>query len=477
MVALLFRERMKIAIVFILPVFAAVGLYMTAPRTYEAEAKLLIRIGRETETSSQVGQQPTSAPQTTQEVLNSEMAILSSRDIAIAALKEFGARTLFPRLDVGTDPDLPPSDTALRAFEKALHVAAITNSSVFTVSYEAPNPTLATKVLAHVLQLYQKQHIEAYARPISGFLDAQLADLEQTIEGLEAQAAKFKVASKIYDPAEERHQLLDRRNSLSTAIAQSRSDTARLTTRVTELRELRARTPEEIKMFAESGPSDAIERARSELLALRVQEEQLGSAYTYSSETMLHLRKQIDAVTKFLAAEGTKFSGLVRTGRNPLYDELTAEMVRAEAQIAPEQVRIAALQQEIDRVDEQLNAVEEAARTLDALQRKRDNLQTALSAFRQQQAQASMLEEMDKRRFVNIQIIEDPAPVTFDKPAHPTPLIYGVAGLAGGILLAAFVVVLIFMSHNTYLTPEAVEASVDIPVLASLLVHRASARS
>lgn len=259
--ALLFRERLKIVIAFLVPVIAAVGLYAVAPRTYQAEAKVLIRIGRDA-TSGELGQSPMAIAQATvQEVLNSEIAILSSRDIAVATLKEFGPRTLFPRLEAQPAPDLSPSDDAVRDFEEALNVAPGMNSTIITVSYEAPTPVLATRVLSRVLGLYRQRHSEAYARPNSNFL------------------------------------------------------------------KLGARGPDEF----------------------------------------------------------------------------------------------------IDHVD------------------------------------------------VVPQTIEDPAAVTSDRPAHPKRLTYAAVGLAGGIILAAFVVVFMFTVHNTYLTPEAIEASVDIPVLASLSVDRARA--
>lgn len=475
----MFRARVAFALAFLLPVIAAVALYLLAPRTYEAQAKVLIRIGRETEASSPVGQQPAAIPLTTQqEVLNSEMEILSSRDIATAALKEFGTRTLFPRLDEDLSAGAPPSDAAVNAFEKALNVSAVPNSSVFIVSYEASSPALASKVLDRVLQLYEKQHIEAYARPISNFLNSQLADLEQKIEGLDAQAAKFKTESNIFDPSKERHDLLDRRSVLLTTIAQAQSDTAELAKRVAELNDLRSQTPEQIKLYSESQPSGAIEKARSELLALRVREQELGTVYTGSvyNDMLADLQKQVVDINRFLAAQGSNSSGVVRTGRNPLYDELNTEIMRAKAQLAPEQARIIAVQQEIDGIDKQLIAVEEAARTLDALQRQRDNLQTALSAFRQQQAQASILEEMDKSKIVNTKIIEDPGQVALDRPAHPKPLIYAALGLAGGIVCATLGLILLFLTHNTFLTPEAVAASAGIPVLASLMARESSAR-
>ena len=188
------------------------------------------------------------------------------------------------------------------------------------------------------------------------------------------------------------------------------------------------------------------------------------------------LQKQVVDINRFLAAQGSNSSGVVRTGRNPLYDELNTEIMRAKAQLAPEQARIIAVQQEIDGIDKQLIAVEEAARTLDALQRQRDNLQTALSAFRQQQAQASILEEMDKSKIVNTKIIEDPGQVALDRPAHPKPLIYAALGLAGGIVCATLGLILLFLTHNTFLTPEAVAASAGIPVLASLMARELSAR-
>jgi uncharacterized protein involved in exopolysaccharide biosynthesis len=475
-VALLFRERWKIALVLLLPVMAAVGLYFWAPRTYQAEAKILIRVGREVQTHTDVGQPTQSMLQssTQQELTNSEMELVHGRDIANMVLQEFGTSTLFPGLDADRTPDLRPSDNAVKAFSGALGVAAVNKSLIFTVTYEAPTPELATKVLDRVLELYQKKHVDAYAHPISSFLNTQLEDLEKKIESYDAQATEFKVAHQIYDPTEERRLLLNTRSGLAETMAQARSHMAELAKRIDVLTELRRQTPGEIKMYAESVPSDAIERARADLLSLRVQEQKDTNGYLDSSRTMIKLRNQIDTVNKFLANEGPKFSGHVRTGRNPLYDELTAEIARTEAQIAPEDVRVAGLQKEIDRIDARLNTIEEGAQTLDVLRRQRENLQTALSSFRQQQEQAGLLEEMDKQKIVNVQVVENPAPVSFDKPAHPQKRIYAAAGLAGGILLAILWIGLMFATHNTFLTPEAVEESVNLPVLASLSARHPS---
>jgi hypothetical protein len=191
-----------------------------------------------------------------------------------------------------------------------------------------------------------------------------------------------------------------------------------------------------------------------------------------SALPMTKLRNGIDAVNNFLASQAHKEPSHVRTGRNPLHDEMTNEIVRAQAQIAPEEARITALQSEIDRIDARLDSLEEGAKTLDALRRNRENLQTALAALRQQAQQAGLFEEMDKRGIVNTQIVENPAPISVSSPAHPKQQLYVAAGLAGGILLAALVMVLILITNNTFITPEAVEASLDVPVLANFAAVR-----
>ena len=480
-IALLFRERLKIAVAFLLPVMVAWAQYVGAPRTYEAESKILIRPGREVEPRSDVGQPVNSALQATQQqVLNSEMELVSGREIAVTVLKEFGASTLFPGLPADRSPDLPPSDAAVNAFYGSLAVEPIRNSAIFRIRYQAPDPRLATKVLSRVLELYQKKHVDAYAHPISNFLGAQLAELEKKLESYDTKTTEFKVAHNIYDTSEERHLLLGTRSSLSVAIAQARSHLAELTKRIAVFTELRQQTPEEIKLYSETAPSDAIERARAELLSLRLQEQRETSGYMDGDRTafpMIKLRNQIETVNNFLAIEGAKPSGRVRMGRNPLYDEITAEIDRAQAQIAPEDARVAALQNEIDRIEARLSSIEEAAQTLDVLHRQRENLQTALNSFRLQQAQAGLLEEMDKQRIVNAQIVEEPAPLSVDKPAHPTSRIYMLSGLAGGIVLASLAVTFGFLTHKSYLTPEEVEGCVKLPVLATVPMPRRSTRT
>lgn len=467
-VALLFREINLVLLALIAPIVVAVALFSVAPKSYEADAKILVN-GRDDQASASAAQSQADAPQTTsQEVLNSEVEILTSRELADRTVASVGARTLFPRLPLNPTTHQPDADTVNMAFSKALAVKAITTSHVIDISLQGPSPQVVTMVLNRYLELYQQIHRETYLRPVAGFLATQLKGYEAGLRGVEAKIAAFSEANKIFDPVQEQKDLLDTRNSLSTTSLQLGTHAGELAARVTALRALRDKTPEQLQLFPDTDESDIMQRARAQLLDLKQQQIKLGENYQPNSRTMRDLQDQITAVNSLLAAETRRFADHTRPSRNPLYDELTAEIARAEAQIEPERERAVAIQAQIGVADQRLAQLAQAQTLLDPLQRQRAQDVTAVTTFRQREVEANLSENLDRQRIANVRIIQSAAATTVNKPAKPKLRTYLAGGLVAGILLAVLTIGVLFARKNTFLVPESLEASTKIPVLVSL---------
>jgi len=254
-------------------------------------------------------------------------------------------------------------------------------------------------------------------------------------------------------------------------VIQLRTHAAELGSRVGALKGIQARTPAQQQDYSETEQSEAVERARGQLLDLQVQRTKLSQNYQPGSRQLQDVQAQIDAVNGFLAGEGRRFSGRVRTGRNPLYDELTAEGARARAQEGPEEARAGAIERSIADIDRRLAEISEGQRTLDPLQRERRQLAATLDTFRQRQAEANLLENLDKRGVANVRVIQPPSAVSADKPFAPKLSSFLLAGVAAGVLLAGVALGLLFALKNTFIGPESVEARTKIPVLVSLPVR------
>ncbi len=466
-VSFLFRERLTAIIAFLVPLLLAIVAFeLTAP-VYVATAKVLVRAGREFDARNEVGQpNGGGSPQSTkQEMINSELEILSSRDLAEGTIKEFGIDQLFPRLNTAATPEAT-MDKALERFAKAFTAKPVKNSDVIELSLDAPTARLAIAALRDLAARYQQKHVSVFSRPISGFLDVQLNALEQNLRNLESEITAYKVQNNVFDVGDQRRYLLESRNNLANTVTQLRSRTAELEMRIVELNGLKRQTPETLNLYSESDQSDAVERARSQLLELRLQEEQMSTRYTDNSRALRELKSQIRAVDDFLTNQTGRFSGRVRTGRNPLYDELTAEIARAQAEITPLQTRADALDGEIAKTEDRLRGLEAGDQILNQMDREHEMLETNLKTYRQRQEDARMLEELDRQKIVSLSLVQDASSEV--EPARPKLLFYLAGGIGAGIIVSFGIVGLLFAFRNTYIAPEGVERSTGIPVLVSL---------
>ncbi len=467
-VALLFRHLVLVAAALLLPVLAAVILFTRAPKTYEADAKVLVSGRDASATATLQSPEAGSEPQSTaEEALNSEIELLTSRALADKTVAAVGAHRLFPRLKIDPTTGDPDPDLVAKAFVHALKVKGVPTSHVIALSLLGPSPAVATEALAKYLEAYQQLHHQAFSRPVAALLQAQLAGYETALRDVDAKIAAFSQAHHLFDPEQERRNLLDTRSSLFNTSLQLRTHSDELASRVRSLQGLQTSTPQQLQVFAQNDESDAMARARAQLLELQQQSTKLRANYQPSSRVLRDLDAQVASVQGFLDSEGHRFATSRHPERNPLYDELVAETARAQVQVDPELNRASAIDSQVRNVDQRLADIAVGEQTLDPLQRERANDVATVTAYRQRLADAMVTEDLDRQKITNVAVIQ-PAAALAAHPTSPKLLTYLMGGLAAGMVLATGLLGLIFARKNTFLAPESVEARTKIPVLVSL---------
>jgi len=464
-ISLLFRHRRWLLICLFLPLIGAVVAFSVATPKYTATARLLLASTHDQGSRASLTTTDSSDAQTTkQEIINSELEILTGSDLELAALKKFGLDRLFPGQNFTGSDGSVQWDRARRAFDHSLSAKAVKNSEVIEISYEARSASLAQEVLTWYISAYQQKHVEVFAVPMAAFLNTELEGLDNHLGSVEKEIADYRVAHSLYGADDDHKQLLDRRSTLATAAAQVRSHAVELQARLGELKTTLAATPQTTKTYSESEQSDALTKAQSQLLDLQVQEKQLSERYKDDSVPVQTVKSQIATVQKFLSGQKSQFVGRVRTGRNPLYDELLTEIARAQVELGPAQARAAELDDEVAKIDQQLDGMEQAQVHIDQLTRDRDTTAASLKLYRERQQQAQLQEAMDQQRIVNIRQIESPT----TSQSGPKLILYLGIGLAFGLFLAAAALALIFGTGSTHLVPESLERAVKLPVFVSL---------
>jgi polysaccharide biosynthesis transport protein len=154
----LFKHKKKIIFTTALGVFGAAAVYLFYPRDYQSQAKLLVRYLVERSTVD--GIDPEHAPGVTrtggENVIQSEVEILSSWDLAVQAADAVGPKRLLPGVVGAT------KESAAGMISSGLKVYASKDSNIIYVYYTNRDPELATLVLNEVVNRYFNKHLEVH---------------------------------------------------------------------------------------------------------------------------------------------------------------------------------------------------------------------------------------------------------------------------------------------------------------------------
>jgi uncharacterized protein involved in exopolysaccharide biosynthesis/Mrp family chromosome partitioning ATPase len=171
----IFRHKWKIIILSLLGFAAAAAYYYTKQPPYQSEAELLIRYVADTrnvnpsENSSRV----TSLIDLADSVMNSEMEILSTFDLAAQVATNVGPARILAKLGGGSDPM-----QAAGVVRSGIKILPAHGSSVIHIIFRHPDPTIVQPVLSEIINQYLEEHVSIHNSV--GFSDDLLT--EETVQ-------------------------------------------------------------------------------------------------------------------------------------------------------------------------------------------------------------------------------------------------------------------------------------------------------
>lgn len=155
----LFKHKKKIAVGAALGMLGAAVVYLEWPAQYESDAKLLVRylVERTTVDNVDATHSPGSYALTNDTIIESEMQILTSWDLAVQAAEAIGPKRLLPN-----SKRTVSKEAAAKTIASGLMVRAEKGSNIIFVSYQNHDPELATVVLNELVNRYFNKHLEVH---------------------------------------------------------------------------------------------------------------------------------------------------------------------------------------------------------------------------------------------------------------------------------------------------------------------------
>jgi uncharacterized protein involved in exopolysaccharide biosynthesis/Mrp family chromosome partitioning ATPase len=191
----LFKRKWTIILCALLGVIAAAAVYHFYPATYQSQAKLLVRYVLERSAVDPIDNttrpnQASGGTKTTDTVIDSEVQILTSWDLAAEVASAIGPNRF----------GAASKEAAAGSIVSGLQVTSSKGSDVMLVSYGNRDPQVATLVLQELLNRYFVKHLEVH-RSAGAFdfvtqqTDQVRARLNQTEDALKALRDKTGITS------------------------------------------------------------------------------------------------------------------------------------------------------------------------------------------------------------------------------------------------------------------------------------------
>src|SRR5262245_39201732 len=450
----------------------AVAAVLLTPPPYEADASLIVRIGREYVYRPEVGTGTARNP-SLGEIVNSEVEILSSPDLAEQVVRTLGVTTLYPDLADETDPEVAVKK-AMLSFRADATVRPVLDSSVIKVGFAHEVPQVAADAVNLLVDRFTDKHVEVFSEESSNRVEEELAARSAALARAEDALADFKSEHGVFDVAGQLAQMLGQRARLEDALGDCEVQIRELEQRLGPAQQVDSAEPLPLPPFLQPEmtvellrqlhelerelrelvppPTDRLmEEGSLRLLDLEQQEQQLRLKYSDTNRQVQGIRNEIESVRNFLS-DAERRSGQVdeafAADRQARKAELEKEIERLTREIELlDRQRLRALGLQRDGYRDRLAAIgrgildlNQQEVTLRRLERERQAAESAEAVYREKVEDARAAEELDREKQINVRVIaRATAPVM---PTGLPPKLEIACGAMAGLLAGAGVAVL-----------------------------------
>jgi uncharacterized protein involved in exopolysaccharide biosynthesis len=466
-----FRHR-KLWWMVVLSVVLVTVLYAClAPRQYSSEMDILVQNKRgDAQISPDRVNGEIAVNGVTEEQINSEIEILSSRGLANEVVDPHWN-------DPGYQASLNQKqmkahDKAVEQFQKHLNVSLVRKSNMIHAAYLASDPETAKSTLDRLLAAFlEKQRDIAQPPGTAKFFADQAANYKRQLDEAQQQLAQYQQQQNIVS-LQDTEQALDR--NINEAQAELRSTDAmlgsiqkQLGTQTRQLKEIPNRQMTQVRTL----PNDySVERLNTMLAELQNQRTSLLTKFTPNDRLVQQVERQIADTKAALKNAEAMTSQEHDSDINPVWQTVTGAIIQNETQREALKAKRGVLADQITKMQKQLADAEGSAVPYTTLKQKVTDLQSNFQLYTQKRDEAQMADAMNQNRLLNVAVAQSP---TFSiLPFRPRPVVDIVLGTFTAIFFASFLVFFAEMGRSTFANAPEVQRTSPYPVLATVPLNR-----
>jgi uncharacterized protein involved in exopolysaccharide biosynthesis len=497
---LVFRHKKKIIICPLIAVLLGVLVLLFCPRTYRSEAKLFLRMGRESvalDSTASTGQTVSLQQNDRKDEVKSAIEVVKSRGVLGQVVDELGADVVLGDAGPAAAPPSaakqilstvlnpivqyiksidPVSDReeAILQIERHLGVDAERESTLIVLAYDAKSPQLAQLVCNKIVDVYRREHIRIHrnedSRPFfAGQQEVLRKQLDDSLEAVRSAKNEMGLSS-----ITERRSTLEKQfGDVELERLQTEQQLATAEARVVELERQLGQMPDRMVSSKRSVPNAGADLLREELYSLQMKAMDLQARYSDSHPLVQAIKQQVQDAQKVV--DGRAEHEMETTEDvNPIHRDLSLDLKQQQSVMAGCKSRLAALEKQKATVETDLRSANEFEVKLDQLERQTELVRSKYFQYSHSLEEGRIDKELENDHISNVSVAQ--AATFAERPVSPSKLII----LAGTLMLAtAGTATLVFASEqlNDRLRTEAdVERALGVPVLATIPDSRNAGR-
>ena len=461
LVSLLWHRKLRIMLVFVLVLSLALGVIYLSPQSYSSEAKLLVKVGRESVTLDPTASfgQTISINQDRQQEINSALEILKSRE-----LREQVVDMLGPQLIAGTVDEtpgylknalrniksfakdilhMPPisrREVAILILEGSVDIDSPKLTSVINIKASSDSPETAQKIVAAYSEVYMKEHVRLYHTAGSfSFFEDQRDKLVEELSAAEAELRNSMNDAELLSIDGRRGILENQIGEVENLLLSNERELKSAHSKVSSIKsQLEVLSPMILAQATEGFANAASDGMRQQLYDLEIQERKVQQQFTADHPEVIAIQKQLAEVRKIMDQQTNERTQTTST-LNPHHQKLTVELSDYETQIAAMEKQAVTLATQQKTLQGSLQQLNNQQPKLAALQRTIDVLSANYQTHSEHLEQSRVEGALASDQFSNVRIFQ-PATLA-ERPASPrvkTMLMLGLLAAAFAGLGSAF---------------------------------------
>lgn len=433
--------------------FLGLLVFVFAPRTYRSEARIFLRVGRESvglDPTATTGQNMLLQQADRKDEVKSAIEVLKSRSVIAEAVDRLGADMVLGRRDANGAKKIsltgivtaplhwlaaivksvdPVSDReeAIIRMERHLYVGAERESTVIGIEYDADTPQLAQAVCDAIVDVYQQENMRIHrsdeSRP---FFTEQQDRLRSQLDDALESVRKVKNELGLSSVQERRTSLETQFNAVELDRLNTEQQLATSQARIVDLEHQLTLVPERLVGSKKSVPNQGADLLRQQLYALEVKAMDLQARYSDSHPLVKAAKDQLTEAKQVLTQQ-SEARMETTDDINPIHRNLSLEFKREQSAVAGLKARATELGQQKESVLSGLRAINDQDLKLDQLTRQADLARDKYLQYARNMEEARIDIALQNERISNVSVLQ-PATLA-EKPVSPSKPLLAAATL------------------------------------------------